>query len=92
MPARTRYVNTSFISPRQADYVRLVFKGLSLLDIADRLCVSEKAVKWHVTELNKKFKTRRRSEWVAKYIAGQFPHDIEAQLKGITGLRRKGAA
>lgn len=46
-----------------ANYLKL---GLSNKDIADKLCICEKTVKFHLTSIYKKFGVSSRSEFIAK--------------------------
>mgnify|MGYP000901142372 CR=1 FL=1 len=89
MKGKRIYRGTEDISPRQAEYIRLVFKGLSLDEVSDRMCVSLKATKYMVNLLNKKFKTRWRRQWISKFVASEHSPHVQAQLKKILNYRER---
>jgi DNA-binding NarL/FixJ family response regulator len=49
-----------------------VLLGKSTRDIADTLCVTESAVKWHLTNLFKKEQVKSRYELINKYTDPNF--------------------
>lgn len=52
------------LSHRQADVAALVSKGLSNKDVADQLFVTEKTVKFHLTNIYKKMKFKSRAQLI----------------------------
>lgn len=64
--ARSDWARLHHISPRQMQVLRLMARGLSNQDIADRLSLSLATVKSHVTALFKSFDARSRTETVEK--------------------------
>jgi DNA-binding CsgD family transcriptional regulator len=48
--------------PSELKVVRLLKEGLTNLEIGNLLGISEKAVKFHITNINKKLNTRNRVE------------------------------
>jgi DNA-binding CsgD family transcriptional regulator len=54
------------LTARQWEYLRLFALGLKNQDIADKLFVSLKAVKWQVNEINKVIGTTTRPQLILK--------------------------
>ena len=58
------------LSKRETDVVLLVVQGLTNRQVADKLCVAEKTVKFHLTNVYKRLKIQRRSEiiWTMPFM------------------------
>ena len=54
-------------STAEVRVVRELIKGLSNIEIGKKLCISEKTVKFHITRINKKSKTKSRSDFISSY-------------------------
>jgi len=50
------------LSKRESEVVILVVQGLTNRQVADKLCVAEKTVKFHLTNVYKRMNISRRSE------------------------------
>lgn len=71
MEERTRA--DSELTQRQREVLRLLAKGHTNLEIAERLGISLDGAKWHVSELLNKFSVDSREELVECWTAGQRP-------------------
>lgn len=58
------YLHSKSLSKSEIEVVILVLQGLINREVANRLCVAEKTVKFHLTNVYKKLKISRRSEIV----------------------------
>ncbi len=58
------------LSKREVEVVMLVIKGLTNREVANELCVAEKTVKFHLTNVYKKMNISRRSQifWVLPLV------------------------
>lgn len=56
------------LSPRQLEILALVADGLSNLEIADRLFISEATVKWHMRQILRALGVSNRAQAVARYL------------------------
>lgn len=66
------------LSNRESEVATLVAKGLSNKDVADKLYVTEKTIKFHLTNIYKKMNIRSRAQlivWSLPYV--QFVGDNE---------------
>jgi len=57
-----------------AEYLK---SGITNQEIADKLCVSEKAIKFHLTNIYKKLNVKSRSEFLATHYGYQKPMESE---------------
>jgi DNA-binding NarL/FixJ family response regulator len=62
----------SLLGTRQMEILQLIADGLSNLEIADRLFISEATVKWHVRQILRKLGVSNRAQAVATLL-GQPP-------------------
>ena len=60
------------LSRRETEVVILVLQGLTNKQVADKLCVAEKTVKFHLTNIYKRMKISRRSQIVWTLPLGDF--------------------
>ena len=60
------------LSRRETEVVVLVLQGLTNRQVADKLCVAEKTVKFHLTNIYKRMKISRRSQIVWTLPLGDF--------------------
>jgi DNA-binding NarL/FixJ family response regulator len=58
------------LSPRERQVVQLIVRGLSNLEAASRLGITEATVKAHLTHIFQKFALRGRGQLVARYHQG----------------------
>ena len=56
------YLQQKGLSKRESEVVILVVQGLTNKQVADQLCVAEKTVKFHLTNVYKRMNISRRSE------------------------------
>ena len=56
------YLLKKNLSKREVEVVMLVLQGLTNREVANNLCVAEKTVKFHLTNVYKKMKISRRSQ------------------------------
>ena len=56
------YLLKKTLSKREIEVVMLVLQGLTNREVANNLCVAEKTVKFHLTNVYKKMKISRRSQ------------------------------
>ena len=56
------YLQLKGLSKRESEVVILVVQGLTNKQVADKLCVAEKTVKFHLTNVYKRMNISRRSE------------------------------
>lgn len=66
MPTSDAYDLFAKLTPREQEVAQLIADGLTNDQIADRLVISEKTAKTHVTRILKKFGVRQRSAVAAK--------------------------
>ena len=60
------------LSRRETEVVVLVLQGLTNKQVADKLCVAEKTVKFHLTNIYKRMEISRRSQIVWKLPLSDF--------------------
>ena len=65
------------LSKRESEVVMLVVQGLTNKQVADQLCVAEKTVKFHLTNVYKRMKIRRRSEIIWSLPIAEFRERIK---------------
>lgn len=58
------HLSSKGLSKRETEVVVLVLQGLTNKQVADQLCVAEKTVKFHLTNIYKRMKISRRSQIV----------------------------
>ena len=61
------------LSKREAEVGVLVFEGLTNREVANQLCVAEKTVKFHLTNIYKKLNISRRSQ-ISRFLGWTLPH------------------
>ena len=66
------YLQERGLSKRESDVVILVIQGLTNKQVADQLCVAEKTVKFHLTNVYKRMKISRRSQIIWTLPMAQF--------------------
>ena len=66
------YLQQKGLSKRESEVVILVVQGLTNKQVADRLCVAEKTVKFHLTNVYKRMKISRRSEIIWSLPLAEF--------------------
>lgn len=64
-------MSLDLLSRRQRQVAELMLTGLSGREIADRLGVVVKTVRWHTTEIYARLELKTRSQFLAKYLS---PH------------------
>ena len=68
---------TQGLSKRESEVVMLVVQGLTNKQVADQLCVAEKTVKFHLTNVYKRMKISRRSEIIWSLPIAEFRERIK---------------
>ena len=66
------YLQEKGLSKRESEVVILVVQGLTNKQVADRLCVAEKTVKFHLTNVYKRMRISRRSQIIWTLPMAQF--------------------
>ena len=70
LPDRPRHDDlTKLLSPRQVEILALVAQGLSNVEIASRLYLTESTVKWHVRKILRALGVSNRAQAVARYLS-----------------------
>ena len=65
------------LSKRESEVVILVVQGLTNKQVADQLCVAEKTVKFHLTNVYKRMKISRRSQIIWSLPIAQFREKVK---------------
>lgn len=60
---------TKLLSPRQLEILALIADGLSNVEIASRLYLTESTVKWHVRKILRALGVSNRAQAVARYLS-----------------------
>ena len=66
------YLQERGLSKRESEVVILVIQGLTNKQVADQLCVAEKTVKFHLTNVYKRMRISRRSQIIWTLPMAQF--------------------
>ena len=66
------YLQEKGLSKRESEVVILVVQGLTNKQVADQLCVAEKTVKFHLTNVYKRMRISRRSQIIWTLPMAQF--------------------
>ena len=66
------YLQERGLSKRESEVVIFVVQGLTNKQVADQLCVAEKTVKFHLTNVYKRMKISRRSQIIWTLPMAQF--------------------
>ena len=56
------------LTHKQNEVAQLVLDGLQNKEIADRMKITEKAVKFHITNLYRMAEVKKRFDFIGKYI------------------------
>jgi NarL family two-component system response regulator LiaR len=80
------------LSPREAEVVALIARGLSNEEIAERAYVSMSSVKSHIRSAYRKIGVERRTQAVLWAVANGFVPDIERTIDSVLRLRPSVAA
>lgn len=68
------------LSPSEQNVVRLVIEGESNQEIARRLLVTEKTVKFHLTNIYAKLGVQSRAQLIVNYLKGDAEMDEFSRL------------
>ena len=83
------YLQERGLSKRESEVVILVVQGLTNKQVADQLCVAEKTVKFHLTNVYKRMKISRRSQIIWTLPMAQFiEHAKDANPPMTTPLQQ----
>ncbi len=80
------------LSRRETEVVVLVLQGLTNKQVADKLCVAEKTVKFHLTNIYKRMKISRRSQIVWTLPLGDFVEKFKYNTNSGSGKTAESAA
>lgn len=72
------------LSNREFEVFLLVCGGIRNKEVADKLCVTEKTVKFHLTNVYKKLNCKSRNEMTAKFYRRDLPLEIVQRLEAMT--------
>lgn len=76
------------LSNREAEVAELVSKGLSNKEVANQLFVTEKTVKFHLTNIYKKMSVKSRAQlivWCLPHL-GFVENEVQAQAANTTAM------
>src|SRR5437016_13070956 len=68
------------LSHREAEVAELVSKGLSNKEVANQLFVTEKTVKFHLTNIYKKMNVKSRSQLIVWCMPHMTFHEAEPEI------------
>jgi DNA-binding CsgD family transcriptional regulator len=86
-------INQKGLSNREAEVAELVTKGLSNKEVANQLFVTEKTVKFHLTNIYKKMNLKSRAQlivWCMPHFT--FQESAQTQGNGAANNNNTGAA
>lgn len=78
------YLQQRGLSKRESEVVILVVQGLTNKQVADRLCVAEKTVKFHLTNVYKRMKISRRSEIIWSLPLAEFMEKAKTRETNVS--------
>ena len=82
------YLQERGLSKRESEVVILVIQGLTNKQVADQLCVAEKTVKFHLTNVYKRMRISRRSQIIWTLPMAQFIENAR-DVKSASGTNEK---
>lgn len=82
------YLQERGLSKRESEVVILVIQGLTNKQVADQLCVAEKTVKFHLTNVYKRMRISRRSQIIWTLPMAQFIENAR-EVKPAPGTGEK---
>ena len=85
------YLQDRGLSKRESEVVILVVQGLTNKQVADRLCVAEKTVKFHLTNVYKRMKISRRSQIIWTLPMAQFIENAKDTRASISSQQSAGS-
>ena len=84
------YLQERGLSKRESEVVILVIQGLTNKQVADQLCVAEKTVKFHLTNVYKRMRISRRSQIIWTLPMAQFIENArDAKQQPASGTNEK---
>ena len=84
------YLQERGLSKRESEVVILVVQGLTNKQVADRLCVAEKTVKFHLTNVYKRMKISRRSQIIWTLPMAQFIENAKDNTGAVSPQQNTG--
>ena len=72
------------LSNREAEVAELVTKGLSNKEVANQLFVTEKTVKFHLTNIYKKMSVKSRSQLIVWCMPHMSFQETDAEVRPVT--------
>ena len=86
------YLQQRGLSRRESEVVVLVVQGLTNKQVADKLCVAEKTVKFHLTNVYKRMNISRRSEIIWSLPLTEFMDKAKSRETSAGGKSANEAA
>ena len=86
------YLQERGLSKRESEVVILVVQGLTNKQVADRLCVAEKTVKFHLTNVYKRMKISRRSQIIWTLPMAQFIENAKDAGTTVSSQQNAGSS
>lgn len=84
------------LTDREKEVVQLMIQGLTNIEIAERLFIEDKSVKFHITNIFKKMNVKNRTQLVVEYYRNELAKTrrdnsiLQEKLEGISDGNNRG--